>query len=114
MPADRPDPTDLRSQRQAAEEADKQRRANRNRELDDIRWLMSDKRGRRVMHKLLASGHIFHSSFTGNSETFFREGERNLALVFFNDVQEAAPERYAEMLKESKEHDDRNAGDRPR
>jgi hypothetical protein len=75
---------------------------------------MSDKRGRRVMHRLLAAGHIFHSSFTGNSETFFREGERNLALQFFNDVHEAAAERYAEMLKEQKEHDHRNAGDRAR
>lgn len=107
MSTDR-EPTDLRAQARAKAEADERIARQRRIELDDVRWLMSDKRGRRFVWRLLEAAGIYRSSFTGNSTTFFNEGARNVGLRFLADVNEACPERYLEMLKEQKEHDDGN------
>lgn len=107
MTTDR-DPTDLRAQERARAEADERVARQRRIELDDVRWLMSDKRGRRLIWRLFAIAGIYRTSFTGNSTTFFNEGRRDVGLHFLSDVQEACPERFLEMLKEQKEHDDGN------
>ena len=48
-------------------------------EINDWKWLMSSVRGRRLVWRLLERTGIYRSSMTGNSFTFFREGERNVA-----------------------------------
>lgn len=75
----------------------------RRRDEDDFKWLMSDKRGRRVMWRLLAETGLYKTSFTGNSETFFREGARNVGLKLMAQIHELTPDAYGLMLKESKE-----------
>ena len=73
-------PLDRRGQ-QAAKEADsrvKQLQAEQLRE--DMRWLMGDPRGRRLMWSWLADAGVYRTSFTGNSETFFREGQRTRVI----------------------------------
>jgi hypothetical protein len=103
QPTDDLTPLDHQSreaERSRARDADEHQRRI---ELEDLRWLMSDKRGRRFMHRLLEAAGIWRSSFTGDNATFFREGERNVGLRFLADVNEAAPERYATMLKEHRE-----------
>lgn len=78
-------------------------REAREREVADLKWLMSDKRGRRVMHRLLAKAGVFRSSFDGTAETtFFREGERNVGLLFLADVTDHAGDEYLLMLKEAR------------
>lgn len=69
-------------------------------EVDDLRWMMSDKRGRRVMWRLLETSGVYRSSFTGNSETFFREGQRNVGLKLLADIHEHCPDAFVLMLKE--------------
>lgn len=70
---------------------------------NDLKWLMAHKPGRRIMARLLEITGVYRTSFTGNSETFFREGERNVGLKFLNDLLTATPEAYVQLLKESKE-----------
>jgi hypothetical protein len=62
---------------------------------------MSDPRGRRVMWGLLETAGIYRSSFTGNSETFFREGQRVVGLTYLKKMVEHCPEKYALMTKEN-------------
>ena len=74
-------------------------------EAGDFKWIMSNKRGRRFIWRLLEKAGVFRSSFTGNSETFFREGARNIGLQVLAMVHEHTPESYTLMLSEQKEHD---------
>lgn len=67
----------------------------------DLRWVLSDPRGRRFLWQLLGDSGIFRTSFTGNSETFFREGMRNLGLQVFTRIHEVAPDLYLEMAQEA-------------
>lgn len=96
------DPLDLRGQEIARARTDEQTRLAAEQEIEDWKWLMADKRGRRLAHRLLDRTGVFRSSFTGNSETFFREGQRNVGLMVMAQIHEAAPEKYTLMLKEAK------------
>lgn len=78
------------------------RKASADMEAADFKWLMSDKRGRRIVWRLLEQTGVFRSSFTGNSETFFREGARNVGLKVLADLHEHAPEAYVLLLEEHK------------
>lgn len=65
---------------------------------DDMQWFANDARGRRLMWEWLAWSGLFRTSFTGNSETFFKEGTRNMGLKLQADMLNAAPESFAQML----------------
>lgn len=93
--SDGPEPLDSDEQVLLEEKA-------RRQEVDDLRWMMSDKRGRRVMWRLLETTGVYRSSFTGNSETFFREGQRNVGLKLLADIHENCPDAFVTMLKEHK------------
>ncbi|MBR0568369.1 hypothetical protein J5J83_19785 [Azoarcus sp. L1K30] len=94
------DPLDLKGQERAKLKQDERARICAEQEADDIKWLMGDKRGRRIVARQLDLAGVFRSSFTGNSETFFREGQRNVGLVLLAKIHSHAPEQYAVMLKE--------------
>jgi hypothetical protein len=104
------DPTDLRGQERARERRERRTRIASDLEAEDFKWLMSDKRGRRIVHSWLTKAGVWRSSFTGNSETFFREGQRNVGLMLLDQINSYCPERYATMLKEHKDDVRRNAG----
>jgi len=107
------DPLDLTGQAKAKVLSEDEARIARQIELDDFKFVMDDKRGRRLVWRLLEKTGVFRSSFTGNSETFFREGARNVGLMLMGLIHEACPEKYTLMLKEQREHGRRrNAGDR--
>lgn len=75
----------------------------RDRELADLRLVMSSVEGRRFVWRLLEKAGVFRTSFTGNSTTFFNEGMRNMGLMVLGDVHEAAADAYIVMMNESKE-----------
>jgi hypothetical protein len=74
----------------------------RDRELADMRQVMSSVEGRRFVWRLLERAGVFRTSFTGNSTTFFNEGMRNMGLMVLGDVHEAAADAYIVMMNESK------------
>ena len=63
-----------------------------------------------VGQRLLERTGVFRSSFTGNSETFFLEGQRNVGLMLMAQIHDACPEKYTAMLEEQK-HDAGNDDD---
>jgi len=107
------DPTDTRAQDKTKAELDEEARRLSRQETDDFKWLMSDKRGRRIVWGLLERTGIYRSSFTGNSETFFREGARNVGLVYLDLLNTYTPEKYNLMVTEQR-HNDRQRNDNDR
>lgn len=72
------------------------------REIDDFKWFLSDKRGRRILWRLLSSTGVFRSSHTGNAlQTAFLEGQRQIGLELFAQAHRLCPNRYAEMAQEN-------------
>ena len=98
------DPFDLQSQdKAAADNSDKSKLAHQI-EIDDMKWLMSNKRGRRFVCRLLERAGVWRISFNTNALTMaFNEGQRNEGLRLMSQISIHCAERSAEMLKESKE-----------
>ena len=97
---------DLRA-RDKARKMDEQERRELLAALKD---LLGEDKGRRFMWWLLEQTHVFQGSFTGNSHTFFLEGERNVGLKIFSLALEADPAFMGRLIefkrndKESKDH----------
>lgn len=105
------DPLDLRSQEQA--QSDKQQRARLDRETEeaDVKWLMSSKRGRRMVWRLLDQAGVFRLSFSTNAMTMsFQEGNRNYGLRLLSLIHSLCPELYPTMLKEQRNDRDNDGG----
>lgn len=97
------DPTDLRAQEKALADQSERNKLTTQTEAEDFKWLMGNKRGRRYMWRLLELTGVYRSSFTGNSETFFREGMRNVGLTLLNQIHQVTPDQFAVMLKEQQD-----------
>jgi hypothetical protein len=69
-------------------------------EQTDIRALMDLPAFRRYLRRYLALTHVFQTTFTGNSETFFREGQRSVGTTMFGEFHMACPGRFAELMAE--------------
>lgn len=106
------DPIDLQGQeREKAEEQAKKRNLQKD-EDDDFKWLMSSKRGRAIVWRLLEQAGVFRISFNSNSmQMAFNEGTRNYGNKILNMIHTLCPELYPTMLREATNgrHDDGNA-----
>lgn len=72
-------------------------------EIADLKWLMSNKRGRRFVYRLLERAGVWRLSFNTNALSMaFAEGTRNEGLRLMALVTEHCLDRYAEMLQEQK------------
>jgi len=81
-------------QKQPAAQADDQ-------ELDLIfENVLRTESGRRFVWWLLEQGHIFHTTFTGNSLSNFKEGERHMALKVLHRTLRAQPTFFSKMLED--------------
>jgi hypothetical protein len=98
------DPFDVSGQEQTAAERDRAAIREATDELNDFIWLMGEKRGRRVIRRLLEHTGVFRSSMTGNSQTFFNEGVRSVGLKLMNLINSSDLDNYVLMLKEAKDN----------
>lgn len=98
------DPTDLRGQEEAKREAEDAARLARETEIGDLKWLMSSKRGRRIVRRLLSMAGTFRLSFDRNAmQMAFNEGNRNLGNRLLDEVMEFCPEMFPVMEREQQE-----------
>lgn len=98
------DAFDIRAQEAAREDAEEKAKLRARVELDDVKWMMSNKRGRRVMHGILERAGVWRLSFHTNAlQMAFNEGSRNEGLAMLARLMEHCPELYALMLKEHKD-----------
>jgi hypothetical protein len=89
----------------AADETQVRERGNKEKlrraqELDDVREILRTKGGRRFYWRYLTDCGLFKTSMTGNSQTYFLEGQRNVGLKLLADMNQAAPEAYLLMQQE--------------
>lgn len=95
------DPLDLRGQERDKAERELRERLERQSEEADIKWLMSQRRGRRMVWRLLNQAGVFRSSFSTNAmQMAFAEGNRNYGLRLLGLIHAACPEQYHVMMKE--------------
>ena len=95
------DPLDIKGQEKHKSDRDLQSRIARESEESDVRWLMSNKRGRRIVWRLLDQAGVFRSSFNTNAMSMaFAEGNRNYGLRTLATIQAQCPEQFTVMVKE--------------
>lgn len=97
------DDIDPAIKRQAQRDRKVQSEAKVQQEVEDIKWLMSERIGRRIMFGLLDQARVYQGSFTGDSQTFFFEGKRAVGLAYLAIVNSNCPEEFVKMLKEHAE-----------
>jgi hypothetical protein len=69
----------------------------------DLRWLITEFRGRRVLRRLLESTGVFRSTFTGEAiGAAFNEGRRNVGLQIVADIARTAPAVLGSILTEER------------
>ncbi len=96
------DPLDLRSQERSKSEQESRDRLARENEEDDLKWLMSSKRGRRIIWRLLGQSGVFRLSFNTNAVAMaFAEGNRNFGNRTITMINTICPELYPTMVKEN-------------
>lgn len=94
------DPTDTADvENLEADRKEKQKKIT-GQEVEDLKWFMSDKRGRRIMWRLLAFTGVFSNPFRSGPETDFLCGMMNVGQKYLGDINEHAPERYNQMVTE--------------
>lgn len=84
---------------------ERRRSAKREQFAADLKWLMSDVRGRRLMAKLLSDTRMFASTYNPLSkdvatEMAFYEGQKNIGYRALADINAHCPDAYFLMMKE--------------
>lgn len=91
--------------------AQKKEQSDHERRLNDLRYVLNDRRGRRFLWKTMSDCGIFQTSFSSSTNvTFFNEGQRNVGLKILSDLNEAAPEVYVLMCEEEKKEREKQDG----
>lgn len=87
-------------------QAEEARRLQRVIEVDDLKWFMSTKQGRRVMWRLLEKTGVYRTSFiTPNAmQVSFLEGRREIGLEWLGEIMEHCPEQFNTMTTEHQAH----------
>ncbi len=91
---------------QVKKAGDKDKRG-RERELNDVRLVLSSPQGRRFLFRYLETCDRISAEHSG-SWTYFKEGERNIALKIKADIVEADPEALLTMMLENKKERESN------
>lgn len=101
------DPHDTLSQQRDAEAEEAVVRAKREREVNDLKWMMAHPQGRRIASRLLEQAGVMRTSFNHSGSVMaFNEGRRDIGLWFTSEMLDAAPEGYFKLLKEHQGKDE--------
>jgi hypothetical protein len=96
------DPTTVRKGR-------KKYQITRQDELDDLRAVLGSAAGRRVLWRIMERSKLLaHDMFTGNSATFYNLGSRDQGLWLYEEIIEADPKRFIQMLEHQLKEDQDN------
>ena len=95
------DPLDSKALEREARESREREQLELENVLNDLRWVMSETRGRRSIARWLEFTGVDRSSFhTSGSVMAFNEGQRNVGLKLISQLLQASPELYATILEE--------------
>ena len=95
------DPIDTDSQEREKVDREIRGKLARENEESDLKWLMGNKRGRRILWRLLDQSGVFRLSFNPNAmQMAFAEGNRNFGNRTLTMIHTQCPELYPIMVKE--------------
>lgn len=98
------DPFDLNGQDSSREDKANRERLAKEVEDADVKWLMSNKRGRRIVWRLLDQSGVFRLSFNPDVAVMaFAEGNRNFGNRMLTLIHTLCPELYPTMVKEQQD-----------
>ena len=96
------DPLDLDGQAKEKREQKVLARLSAENEESDLKWLMSSRRGRRIVWRILDQSGVFRTVFNTNAvQMAFNEGCRNYGLQTLAMVQNHCSELFHTMQKEA-------------
>jgi hypothetical protein len=99
---DKHNPLDMNATLRVREAAGRKVAASRDTEAADLKWLMSSRRGRRIVWRLLDQAGVFRLSFNTNAMNMaFAEGGRNAGLRILSQIHALCPQLYQVMVVES-------------
>lgn len=83
----------------------------RAQELDDMISVLNSPAGKRVLWRIMdKSGLMAPNMFTGNSATFHNIGKRDLGLWVYNEIMEANPQGFVNMMQAQLKQKDKSHG----
>lgn len=87
---------------EAEEKAKKEEMIARIKRLDDIRWILSNAKGRRFLWWVLELCGVFRASYVSrdSNQTAFNEGNRDIGIRVLATVQAADSKAYSQMQDE--------------
>ena len=72
-------------------------------QLSALRDILESDGGKEFFWRLLARCKLYETSFTGNIQTFFNEGKREVGLWVLSEIVAADPKAYANMMIKNEE-----------
>lgn len=101
------DPTDIAAQERDRLDAKERIKLAAKLEEEDIKWLASSKRGRRIIYRFLERAGVWQLSFDTNAlKMAFAEGRRNEGNALLAQIHKHCPDRYMDIIKEHAANDD--------
>lgn len=67
--------------------------------MADVRAVMSTPAGLRWMQHIIAECRVFQSIYHPSSQIYFLEGQRNVGLRIWAEIEEAAPDMVLQLLQ---------------
>lgn len=79
-----------------------------NKELERaLLFILQTEQGRLYLSELMDFCGLYKVSFTGNSETYYKEGMRNVGLKIMADIGKVDPNSYINIMIETKNRKER-------
>lgn len=100
------DPFDTTGIEKERELRQREAKNQRDTEAGDIKWMMGNKRGRRILWRFLEGAGVYRSTFNTDPLLMaFAEGNRNYGLRLLALIQAGSAENYTLMIKENTDDD---------
>jgi hypothetical protein len=95
------DPLDLRAQEQVAAERSRVEKLATAVEASDLKWLMANRRGRRIVRRQLDWSSLYMPIFDSDEKRMYlNEGIRQVGLRWYALLMEHCPQQYLSMMTE--------------
>lgn len=98
-PVSRPLVLNAASEKQT-EKADKILAKRQQRELDDIRFMLTSEAGRRFLWRMLTHCRVFESIYEQNARIHYNSGVQDVGHFILGEITKARPEALIEMMRE--------------
>lgn len=92
-PFDAGNPEDVRDRKELSKRSEELR-------IRGLRVILANSDAQAWLWDLMEFTGLFKTSFTGNSQTFYLEGQRNVGLKIMADISKHSPESLIAMMKE--------------